>query len=167
MKFTPKTDEELNAESLLAAGVYSFEVINAENKTSQNGNEMIMLALQIFDHDGNHAQRLNDYLLEKLAYKLKHAAEACGLLDEYQRGDLQAEWFIGKTGQVKIGIEPAKGDYQARNSVKDYVVKKDGSVSDHAAAKGNGFAPEPAPLNDIVPFALLFAIGLAALQMVA
>ncbi len=158
MKFTPKTDEELNAESLLAAGVYSFEVINAENKTSKSDNEMIVLTLQIFDHDGNHAQRLNDYLLEKLAFKLKHAAEACGLLDEYQRGDLQAEWFIGKTGQVKIGIEPAKGDFQSRNSVKDYVIDK-----------GNA-APamqEPVKLNDAVPFTLLFAIGLAALQMVA
>lgn len=158
MKFTPKTDEELNAESLLAAGVYSFEVINAENKTSKSDNEMIVLTLQIFDHDGNHAQRLNDYLLEKLAFKLKHAAEACGLLDEYQRGDLQAEWFIGKTGQVKIGVEPAKGDYQARNSVKDYVIDK-GSAAPAMQ--------EPVKLNDAVPFALLFAVGLAALQMVA
>jgi len=149
MRFTPKTDEEINAENMLAPGIYSFEVINAENKVSKKDNEMIVLSLQIFDHDGNHAQRINDYLLESMAFKLKHAAEACGFGDQYKSGDLQAEWFVGKTGQVRVGVEPAKDNYPARNSIKDYIVKKDGEPDTPMVASGK---TPSADLGDAIPF---------------
>lgn len=152
MKFTPKTEKEIAEENLLPAGEYGFEVVDAIPKLSKSGNEMIELKLQIFDSNADSKGMISDYLLEKLAYKLRHAAEAMGALDKYESGVLHHDDFIGKTGTVKIVIRKDKtGEYADQNSVADYIVTKSPQV--------NVSAPKPvsqgsiaAMLNDDIPF---------------
>jgi hypothetical protein len=63
-----------------------------------------------------------DYLVEKRAEKLKHAAAACGLLDKYETGSLPASDFRGKRGRLKLAVEKGKNGYADRNVVADYLV---------------------------------------------
>lgn len=121
MKFTPKTADELARESLLAAGTYPFEVMEALEKVSQKGNDMIKLKLNVFGPNGEQAH-VYDYLLESMAFKLRHFAETTGLLKEYDSGQLSPHSCIGKGGFVKLGIEESAG-YPPKNAVKDYIVQ--------------------------------------------
>lgn len=127
MKFTPKTEEEIQKESSKFGpwpnGVYDFEVFEAEDKTSKNGNDMLVLTLHIFNPDG-HRRTVYDYLLENIPHKLKHAAEACGLHRQYTSGSLDKDDFYGKTGRLKLGIQPERDGYPAKNVVRDYLPAK-------------------------------------------
>lgn len=149
MKFTPKSEREIAEANLLPEGVYDFEVTEAEDRVSQSGNEMIFLRLRCFSEDGRN-RLVDDYLLEKIEYKLRHAAEAMGLLDKYESGYLAAEDFLGRGGKVKIIIQKDKaGQYADKNAVRDYVTE--GDIPAHVASKANGQAPQD-DLSDEIPF---------------
>jgi hypothetical protein len=126
MRYTPKTAEQIEAEerqreleNLLPKGTYDFEVFRAEDKISKSGNEMIALGLKVFADDGK-TPFVNDFLLERMAFKLLHFCEVTGLTEKYESGNLTASDCVGCSGRVQIDIEPAKGAYAAKNSVRDY-----------------------------------------------
>lgn len=124
MKVAPKTDKEISEANLKKPGVYDFEIRQAEERMSKAGNEMIVLDLTVHDHELGNSIFIQDYLLDipSMAYKLKHASEACNLLDDYLSGALDAMNFVGKSGQLELGIQSDKeGKYPDRNSVKDYL----------------------------------------------
>ncbi len=122
MNFTPKNENELS--NLLPDGEYDFEVIDAQDKKSQkSGADMIMLKIAIWQGDRISCY-LFDYLLESVAFKLRHCCDACGLLDKYQSGSLDATQFIGRTGKAKIIIQKDKtGQYPDKNAIKDYCLR--------------------------------------------
>lgn len=127
MRITPKSQEEIDLEGLLEKGVYDFEVLKAEDKVSKKGNEMIHVKLKVFHEDG--FQFVDDWLMEAMSYKLRHFCETANLLDRYESGELAAEDCIGRSGRVKIDIEPA-GEYPAKNVVKDYGEAKKVTAAD-------------------------------------
>lgn len=148
MRFQAKTEEEVS--NLIPKDEYAFEVLEAEEKTSKSGNDMIALKLGI---DYNNSLRgVFDYLvdIDSMAYKTRHFADAVGLLAEYEKGNLNAEELVGLTGKCKIDIQPAKDGYDAKNVVRDYVKRKVGEV---APAK---IEPKVAgvrnPMDDDIPF---------------
>lgn len=131
MRFQPKTEKQIAEENLRPAGIYSFEIADAKDKVSKTGNDMIELGIRLFDNEGNPCGYITDYLLEKLAYKLRHASVACGLLDKYELGTLTADNFTGKMGELKLIIQKDKsGQYPDKNSVADYVTKKESETHD-------------------------------------
>ncbi len=124
MDFVPLKDKDRSAKQL-PTGIYYFEVIEATEKVSRNGNRMIELALRITD--GNGLKRtLTDYLFSTIRpKKLCAAAMACGLVEAYDTGRLSAEDFLGKSGRVKVGIEAAKDPYPSETSSRTtFVLKK-------------------------------------------
>lgn len=155
MKFKPKTEEEIENEKLWPAGEYDFEIL-AEGQAfgkecltcdtaSKAGNDMIQLVVRVYDEEGN-TQTLLDYLLESIAYKLRHCADATDLLHKYDAGELSALDLIGKTGKCKIGIQKDKdGKYADKNFIRDYVKREDlaGRVPPAQLSK---------TLNDEIPF---------------
>lgn len=145
MKFSPKTEKEIAEEGLLPKGVYSFEITEAKDAVSSKGNDMITLKLKIFDNEGNSRGVITDYLMEAIAYKLRHAAVVCGLGDAYESGELKAFDFENKMGEVKVDIQKDKaGQYPDRNVIRDYVVKD----SNHTDAPPAG---HPAAFDDDMP----------------
>lgn len=123
MKFNPKTEKEVNQGNLWDKGTYAFEILEASDEVSKSGKDMIKLKVRVFKDSGK-SQNIFDYLLgDTMEYKLRHAADVCGLLDDYETGELSAYNFIGKTGKVKIGVSIDKtGAYPDRNNIIDYVV---------------------------------------------
>jgi hypothetical protein len=128
MRFTPKSEKEIAEANLLSEGEYPFEVSTGADKISKSGNEMIELWVRVYKPDGSFNQVV-DYLLESMAYKLRHAAEACGLLDKYEAGTILGTDFVGKTGMLKLGITKDKnGQYPDKNGIKGYIVPKEGDA---------------------------------------
>ena len=122
MNFEPRTEKQIAEGKLWRKGTYEFEVIDAAEKTSQAGNPMIELTLRLSDGNGS-ARVISDYLVAKRAAKLRHAAEACGLLDRYETGCLSDADFAGKRGRLKLGIEKCKKGYSDKNVVADYLAE--------------------------------------------
>ena len=89
MKVIPKSEEELEAErqanldkgraEVWPIGEYAFEVIDARDAVSKNGNEMIVLDLEVY-HNGD-SKRVTDYLVAAMEHKVRHAADSCGLIN--------------------------------------------------------------------------------------
>lgn len=125
MRFQPKTEDEVSSFKLLPPGTYSFQVVEAIEKKSKAGNDMIELKLLVWDIEGKE-HIVFDYLLESVAYKLRHFAEVTGLIDKYQLGAIEATDCLSKSGKVEIEVKegnfkPDGGKYSDKNSVKDYV----------------------------------------------
>ena len=133
MKFTPKTEEQLQNERfrLLDKGEYGFEIVGSVDEVSKKGNEMIKLTVKLYE-GAEAVGQVFDYLLESIGYKLRHAACACGLDAQYNSGNLQAQDFDGRTGRCVVGVQKDKtGQYADRNVVEDYIPRKAaGAVSD-------------------------------------
>jgi hypothetical protein len=115
--------------------------LDAVDTLSKAGNEMLKLKLMVFG-DGS-SPHVYDYLLEKLAYKLRHFAETTGLLAAYEAGELTAEMCLNREGYCKLVIERQDG-YEPRNNVKDYIVKEKAAAPDPLTAVP-ATAPRPAP----------------------
>ncbi len=149
MRINPKSNEELQSLGLIEPGVYSFEVMNALDTVSKSGNDMIKLQLKVWDKSG--AERIIfDYLLDAMAFKLRHFAESTGLLDKYNHGELLAEDCVHRCGKVELAIEKGSpkqdgGMYPDKNTVKDYV------VSDETFVKTTQSKIDPA-FDDSIPF---------------
>lgn len=131
MRFSPKSAEELENDVLLEEGIYDFQVALASNEISQKGNEMLKLSLQIWDKEGR-IHCIFDFLVEAMAYKLRHFCEATGLMQKYESGDLNPNDCINKRGKVEIIIKEGniKNDgsrYRNSNAVKDYIVTSQNS----------------------------------------
>ena len=150
MRFKHLSDEELQSFFLAEPGIYDFEVIDAKDRVSKSGNEMIELKIKIWDKDGN--QRvIFDYLLEAMKFKLKHFADCCGLTNKYKADEIGSLDCVGKSGKVDIIIQqgqpnPAGGYYPDKNSVKDYVQPDENVVQAKKVSNGEDF------FNDDVPF---------------
>lgn len=149
MKFTPRTEAETKQESanLWEPGFYDFEIMTGTDKTSKSGNEMIELKVKIFNNEGEE-KIVFDYLLESMAWKLRHASEACGLLAKYEKGELVGGDFEGCTGKLKLKIDRNKDQsYPDKNAVTDYV---SAPAKERAVERKTKKSPA-ADLNDELP----------------
>ncbi len=157
MRFTPLTDEEAAEQSnnLWPAGMYDFEVRQADETTSQtSGADMIKLEVWIFNTEGG--RRLCfDYLVSspKAAWKIAQFCASCGLSEQYKSGNLMTAEIIGRTGQCEVVVQPARDAFPAKNVIKTYLKSKD--------APATRAAPNPrkpvhagagSDLDDEIPF---------------
>lgn len=151
MQFTPKTEEELKRESLLPPGLYDFDVMEAEEKVSKQGNDMIALKLKVFSDTGE--RHVRDWLMPSMGFKLRHFAETTGLVGAYEAGTLKAEDCKGRSGKVFLVIKDSE-QYGPQNSVKDYEKAKKG-LEPALTEPPKATAPSPAAIaaaNDGIPF---------------
>lgn len=133
MNFTPKSEAELQQSLLLEKGLYPFQVIDAKDEISKSGNEMVKLTLKIWAKDGSE-RTIFDYLLEAMAFKLRHFCMTTGLLDKYESGELKAIDCIGKCGKCDVVLQqgqpnPTGGYYPDKNNIKDYVISERPSMT--------------------------------------
>jgi hypothetical protein len=160
MQFTPKSEEEIKKgqeqrqakNAPWPKGNYDFVVISEANlydkifqtcdaKTRKTNADMIILVVKIMNEHGE-IRILVDYLVEAAEEKFRNAAVTCGLLEEYNKGQLYASDFLGKSGKLVLGIK--KGE-----------PKPDGSGNYPDKNEITGYAPEngsKAALNDEIPF---------------
>lgn len=154
MRYTPHTDDQLNRMNLLPDGEYDFTVIEADDKASKNGNDMVTLKLHVYEEDGT-PRIIFDYLVpDKMPHKFKHACDACGLIEEYNAGSVTHDSFVNRQGRLIIYTQPAKGSYLEKSAVKDYVKRENMVAADSPRGKQPppGLLGEGKPLDDDIPF---------------
>lgn len=122
MRTTFRTEAEAHSVSRreLLSGWQDARIIEAVEKPSKRGNDMIVITVIIRDADGNERTFL-DWLTDTPlgAVKLRHACEAVGALARYESGEIVQADFPGHDVRVKIGIEKKRG-YPDRNLIADY-----------------------------------------------
>lgn len=149
MRTTPKTAKEIAEAGMWPAGTYDYEILTAEDAISKAGADMIKLKVKIYN-DAGQSQVLFDYLLDAMPAKLRHAAEAFGLLEEYEAGGFDAIECEGKTGKCKVAVQKDKtGAFPDRNGISDYIP----AVTVGSIAKNTAKAKaSPRDLDDEIPF---------------
>lgn len=127
MKFKPMTEEEINEVGLLQPGVYDFEIIECSETTSDAGNDMFALKLNVFEPDGK-TRSILDWVLPQMPKKFKHIHDACGLADKFEAGEVTAQDFLGKTGKLKLEVgkpyTDKNGNERVNNAVEDYIKRE-------------------------------------------
>lgn len=123
MRFTPKTDDELNKERLLPEGEYDAEVTRAkDDKSKTSGADMIKLTLTVYGPDGL-GRLIDDYLVStpNAVFKVNQFAKAAGLKEKYDSGVITADDCVGRGVRVKVGYDEGDGQYQAKNKISAYI----------------------------------------------
>lgn len=158
MKFAPKSEDEIRAEAEKRGawpnGVYDAEIVTAEDKITSKGNDMIEMTLNVYHEDTQ--RQMKDWLVEAMAFKLRHCCEAAGLSSAYDGGSLEAWQLEGKSVKVKLTTESyigTDGVSRKRNKIADYVVAETAQAPARGPAPSRAAASKPAdPFGDDIPF---------------
>ena len=120
MKFKPQTEEQASKSERrpLPAGIYDAEVLEVTETQSKAGNDMLKLKLGVFRPQGGQ-DWVYDYITDT-SYRLAQLMSACGMSEQYQKGEVHPDELEGKSFKVTLKIDPARGEYSERNSVGRY-----------------------------------------------
>jgi len=112
-----------NRPDCVEPGVYPATIKDAEEKTSKSsGNDMIAIEWLL-----ENGLLVFDYLTfgPKTAYKVDTFLKSVGMSPEKgETVEINADELIGKRAFIEVKIEPASGDYPAKNKVDKYCVDK-------------------------------------------
>jgi uncharacterized protein DUF669 len=140
--------------ALLDPGIYNFQVMEANYKTSKTGNPMIELKLKVWDNAGKEFTVM-DYLVgtKNMTWKTLHFCDAVSLANEYKSGTFNELFCIARSGKASVTIQPGnkKDDgtyYKDRNQIEDYVMTDQGAHKVQLNHKQNN----EKPFDDDVPF---------------
>jgi hypothetical protein len=124
MRFTPKTEAQINEGKLLKPGYGDFQVIKVEEKYSEKAAcDMLILTLKVWDESGKEGL-ITDYILnnDRFEWKLRHFFYSAGIGHLYEKGDVSPEDLMGAQGQLIIITKKDKtGQYPDQSAVKDYI----------------------------------------------
>lgn len=116
---------QLRADALLKEGRYKYTVVDASEKKTQAGDDMLnlKLALEVESRRVIFFDRL--VLMPKMFWKLEHFCKSAGIYDKVEKGSLSAMDCAGKTGYVDIIQKANNQTGELENQVKDYVKPED------------------------------------------
>ena len=125
--------EEDKVRNLLPDGLYPFTVKEIQQKPNKNGGQQLIVTLSVGDSTGLE-HTITDWIqleIEQMAWKFRHFASSCGLIDLYDAKQLKAENFNRKNGVVKIGVNEYEkdGEMKKGNKVLDYLISGNASPS--------------------------------------
>ncbi len=119
MRFNPDTKDKSH---LLPEGDYDFEIISADEKTSSNANDMMVLKLRAGSNGTS--KIITDYILATNIRKVRSVAKSVDLLDLFQTGEILPEHFVGRRGRARLIVEKARNSFPDRNVVDGYLTQK-------------------------------------------
>lgn len=130
---------QMRADALIKDGRYKFTVLDAREKRSSTGNDMLNLKLSL-EVDGRRVIQFDSLiLLPKMFWKIEHFCKATGIFEKIDGGRLMAQECLNLEGWVDITSRANKETGELENVVKDYVKPEDLKV-----AADN----EPSPFDD-------------------
>lgn len=124
MRFEPISDTDYQKSQTFTpwpAGKYACSIFECEEQVSKAGNPMFKCNVEIVNNAG-HSRKVYCYLIAEgeAAWQLRAASEAFGLLEKYKAGELSPIDFEMLGAMAIVGIQPAKGEYQAKNIIKRF-----------------------------------------------
>lgn len=134
-----EAEESAKEYPLLEPGTYDFQVMEAKEAVSKAGNDMITMTLWVWNKNG---KKFNvwDRLVAtpKAAFRIKNFCKATGLESQYKNGTLTPDDCADTHGTCVIKIDPAQGEYKAKNVV-DYYIELDEPPAKKIAKDEDGF----------------------------
>lgn len=132
MKFTPKTEEECQAEQLCPVGLQPFTILEASETKSQSdknkGKDMIKLKLNVHGSDG-FDYHIYDYIADWfMVHKFRHFFYAVGAGQQYEAGNVDVAHLVGRQGYCDIVHQrpkPGSKYTNVKEAVNDYTVKSE------------------------------------------
>ena len=114
-----------------AEGRHLCKIVQADEKTSQGGNEMIVVAFEVIKGESKTARVYENYpLLDTALWKLKGLLQAIGMKAD-GKVQLDLDKLIGKTCMVTVKHEEYEGKTRARvDSVEKVPVSDDDDDED-------------------------------------
>jgi len=143
MKYQVYSEEQIGLRNLLAEGDGTFEVLEAEDKVSQEKKHpMIKMRIRVWDAFAASADVFN-YLVatENAAFKIHEFCAATGL--DYSRGELDVNLIKGKKGKCILFTEKGTGKYPDKTAIKSYVAIDDPTAM--TAELAEAFEDDPIP----------------------
>jgi hypothetical protein len=125
MQFKPKSEQEIANDGLWPEQIVDFEVLEAEDTTSRNGDDMVKMKIKVFNEEGG-SRTVYEYLLgtDSMQWKVRAFCAATGLLEQYETGELEAVEMEGRTGKAKLVIQKDKsGSYPDKNAIGAYIAQ--------------------------------------------
>lgn len=139
-----------NASILIPEGVYTAELLEAEDKKSKKGNDMQVLTWLLITHEG--PRRLRDYIMADSNFALNRygkLADAFGESKAFDENRFDAANFISRTANLVVKIRPAKDGYDESNNIVDY---KSGEFDPETEAKMAQAKSDTQPADSDIPF---------------
>jgi hypothetical protein len=141
-------------------GVYQVEIVNAVEKLSQNGNEMIKLICKVVLPSGGVGPEIHDHLVftAKASWKIDQFLASIGqAVVPGEEVSIEADDLVGATGLAMLGEEPGQKNPDHRfNTLERWVFGDERAA--WLAKHGKGGSPvkrEPAKKpteKDDIPF---------------
>jgi hypothetical protein len=160
LQYKKRTEAEANSMATsgatIPAGDYRFKITGCERQHSKSGNPMLVVKFAVRMPTGEIIP-LTEWLLltDQWDWKLRHLADACGLLAKYDADTLDALDFIGKTGDFTLTHQTNKDSGQVNARVKDYHKKSPPTVEVEPEKKETGSRDTTgshAEFDDQIPF---------------
>jgi hypothetical protein len=118
MQFDAK---QMKADLLIPAGTYKFRVVDAREKRSSAGNDMINMKLTLLV-DGRDVKYFDSLILmPKMFWKIEHFCETVGMPEKIEEGSLMAGDCWEKEGHIEIIQKANRETGVMENQTKDYV----------------------------------------------
>lgn len=103
------------------AGDYPGRTIEVVERHSKRNTPMMEMSIEVYGPNGD-TRIIKDYLTDApfLASKFRNLCAVCGVLQQYEDGEVNPQDLAGHDIRVKLSIE-AKRPFPARNVVVDYL----------------------------------------------
>lgn len=140
MKFNP---DELEETTPMQPGIMNYEIVEAKERQSKSGNDMIELGIKIMDDDGRNLT-IKDFLVGTTSslWKIHQFCQSNNL--DFNGGVLNPNDIVGQTGQCETTQETIE-DGRQMLKIKKYI-RQDKQQSLSSPAQ------EEVPFDDDIPF---------------
>lgn len=120
MQFEPKTEKQIEEETLQAGREYDATVTEATDTKSKKGNPMIELTLSVYV--GTRTVPMKDWLVPAMPLKLLQFCDSAGVRDIYDGGNLVANDCFNRDVRVQVGSRrDPSGQYPDQKVINGYV----------------------------------------------
>lgn len=113
--------QQMREDALIPEGIYDFEVLDAREKRSSSGTDMLNLKLRVQVNNRNVLYWDTLFLMPKMFFKIEHFCQTTGLTSKLDEGRLMAQDCLGKQGQIHIVRKIDNRTGEVINQTKDYV----------------------------------------------
>lgn len=123
---------QMRHDALIKEGRYKYRVLDAREKRSQNGNDMLNLKLGLTIGERQLIFWDSLILIPKMFWKVEHFCQSCGMPEKIDEGRLMAQDCLGKEGYIDIIQKANTETGEIENKAKDYVKPEDLKPSEAA-----------------------------------
>ena len=142
---------QIKKDLLLPDGQYPFVVLDAKEKVSQSGFDMLCLKLALIVGDRRVVHWVNLMLMPKMFWMIEHFCKSTGMPEKIELGRLTADDCFGKEGVLLLEQKANFKTGDMENATKDFVKPEEvAAAAEPAPAPAAPSAPENF-FNDDIP----------------